>query len=175
MTIISSRTTFTHGRGVSRITATPQSQLTMTSLLSALPGLPRRDLLTLRAALDRLLGAPAATAGPLYDAVLSAAGVKLPFSRFLATKAGKSYSENEKLVLGWLDQTWPGIHQVQKVALLNFLLGQLVLDLKRRQLPVTVSTLAFNLGSVPALCEKCFPDYIGSGLAEIILKAMVRK
>lgn len=129
----------------------------------------------LRAALDRLLGAPAATASPLYDAVLSAAGVKMPFARFLATKAGRSWAENEKLVLGWLDQTWPGIHQVQKLALLNFLLQQLALDLKHRKLPITVSTLAFNLGSVPSVCEKCFPDYIRSGMANVILKAMVRR
>ena len=152
-----------------------QSPLTLTNLLSALPGLTRGEMLTLRAALDRLLGAPQATAGPLYDAVISAAGVKLPFSRFLATKAGKSWAENEKLVVEWLDATWPGIRDVQKAAVLRFLLQQLVTDLKRRQLPVTVSTLAFNLGSLPSLCEKCFPDYIGSGLAKIILKAMVRK
>ena len=82
---------------------------TTNSLLSALPGLTRGEMLALRAALDRLLGAPQATAGPLYDAVISAAGVKLPFSRFLATKAGKSWAENEKLVVEWLDATWPGI------------------------------------------------------------------
>lgn len=132
-------------------------------------------MLTLRAALDRLLGAPVALAGPLYGAVIAAAGIKLPFNRFLATKAGKSYPENEKLVLGWLDSTWPGIHQVQKQALLSFLVMQLADDLRARKLPVTVSTLAFNLGSLPSLCDRCFPGYIASGCAEIVLKAMVRK
>ena len=51
-----------------------------------------------------------------------------------------------------------------KAAVLLVLLQQLVTDLKRRQLPVTVSTLAFNLGSLSEVREKLSPSITGIGL-----------
>lgn len=161
--------------GPSKKPGSPHTPLTLTSLVSALQGLSRADLVTLRAAADRLLNAPAATAGPLYEAVNRVSGAPIPFKAFLATTQGKNWEANEQLVLAWVDATWPKIKDVQKLGLLDFLVARLADDLKDRKIPVSVGSLTLNLGSIPQIFNKCFPGYVGAGLADAVLKAMVRK
>ncbi len=147
----------------------------LSDVLPLLPALNKRDLLLVRAAVDRLLGAAEAPAGLLYDAVMAVARVKMPFSKFRGSKAYKGWAANEKLVLGFVDETWGKLNKVLYNALLVYLIEMLADDLKRRHVPVSVGSLAFNLSSVPEVFDRNFPGYTEAGLSPLILEAMVRK
>lgn len=147
----------------------------MLMVLSALGGLSISELQAVRAAADRLLGSPAGTASPLWGVVTTALGVQLPFTRFQKTAAYKSWLKNEPVVVSFVAATWPNLSKVQEMAIMNYLIGMLLDDLKGRGVPVTVGTIALNLGSIPHLLDHAFPDYRSAGLAHLILKAMMRK
>lgn len=149
--------------------------MTLSKILAALPALSRRDLGLVRGAADRLLGASAGTAGPLYSALQTATGSNIPFSRFQKTAAAKSWVENETATVSFIDSTWPDLGKVQRNALMIYLLGLIVLDLKSRKIPATLGSVAMNLNSLPQIFEANFPDYRECGLAHLVLKAMVQK
>jgi hypothetical protein len=154
---------------------TQKQPASLASILSALGGLSVNELKAVRAAADRLLGAPAATTGPLWGIVTAQLGVKLPYDRFQKTAAYKAWVKNEPLVVSFVAATWPNLSKVEGLALMNYLIEMLLTDLKGRGVPVTVGTVALNLGSLPYLLDHAFPDYRKSGMAHLILKAMVRK
>lgn len=155
---------------------TQKQPASLAGILSALGGLSVSDLKAVRAAADRLLGSPAATAGPLWGILTAALGVKLPYDRFTKTQAYKAWVKNEAVVVSFIASTWPDLPKVQENALMNFLITEVLLpDLKGRGLPVTVGTVALNLGSLPHVFDHGFPDYRASGMSHLILKAMVRK
>jgi hypothetical protein len=151
-----------------------QKIATLPDILSLLPQISRHDLALVRAAVDRLLGA-ADTATPLYDALLTVTGVKMPFSRFQRSKAGKHFAEGEKLVLNFVNDTWADLGTVTSQSLLVYLLEMLADDLKRRGITPSVGTLALNLSSVPQVFDNNYPGYRDDEMAPMILEAMVRK
>lgn len=147
----------------------------LSAILALLPALSRADLLAVRAAADGLLGSLTATAGPLYGVLTDALGVKMPFGRFKQTPASKNWVENETLVVSFIDATWPGLSKVEQMAVMRLLVEMLIAELKERKVPATVGAAAVNLGLIPQVLDKGFPDYRQAGMANLILKAMAKR
>jgi hypothetical protein len=151
----------------------PAPSPNLSKLLAQLAALSKHELVVVRAAVERLIGQPA-TAGPLYDALLAVAGVKMPYGRFQQGKAYKTYVENEKLVTAFIETTWPYLSKVELLSVTHWLVEQLSFSLILRKVPVSVTSLALNLSSIPTVFDNCFPGYRSAGKAYLVLKAMVR-
>jgi hypothetical protein len=154
----------------------PKPKLELRDIMPALPALSKRELTLLRAAADHLLGKPTATVGPLYSVLLTVTGSQLPFDKFQRSQAYKSWLENEKLFNAFVTDAWgESLKKVTETALMTYLVGLLADDLKRRGVPVSVGTLAVNLGSAQQVFDTNFPGYRDAGLAHVILDQMVRR
>lgn len=149
-------------------------KITLTELIAALPALSQQELGLVRAAADRLL-TPQASQSPLYAAVAAAAGVHLPYGRFVKTAAYKAWAKNEPEALRFISSVWPNLSKVQLNAMMIYLSEMLATDLRNRNVPVTVGTLAANLGSLPQVFDNNFPGYREAGLGHLVLKAMCKK
>jgi len=145
----------------------------LASIISALPSLSKRELNALRAELDRLLGAPAATPSPLYSHLLTITGTAIPYSRFQQSTAYKDWELAEKEFIRFVDATWPGVNKVTKNALMLYLFSLIQDYLKSLQLPVTPKTVSQNMFNIKDIFDINFPGYLQTGLANLVLKAMV--
>lgn len=145
-------------------------------IIAALPSLSKPELAAVKAAADRLLVGPVGTATPLYEALQAVARVRLPYDRFIKSKAGQGWPERQKQAMTFVQATWPELPKVQKQPLLRFLLSLLADDLKRRNITVSMGTMALNVGELPRVVDQSFPGYRLRGeSASLMLKAMVRK
>ena len=150
-------------------------KINMTTVLKLLPELTQGELKQVLATVKRLLkpDAPAATTSPLYSALQTVAGSKMPFSRFRHTPAYKNWGED--FVLEFIERTWGTQNRVILTALIVFLV-QLEADwLKGRNIPVGINSLVGSLHHIPEIFDQAFPGYRETGLAPLVLKRMVRK
>jgi len=146
------------------------TQELVTNLISALPALSQQELRLVRAAADRLLGQQSYAASPLYAALAAAAGSRLPFARFQKTAAFKVWVKNEPEAMAFIAETWPGLNKVQLYTMMIYLAEMLRDYLRDRKVPVTVGTLAVNLGSLPQAFDENFPGYRTAGLAHLVVR-----
>jgi hypothetical protein len=149
-------------------------KIDLLSIMPLLPLLSQRDLTLVRAAADRLLNASAAPPGALYDALLTVVGATLPFTRFQKSAAYKNWSENERQLQAFIN-TFGTMNKVTERSLMLYLLDMLKVDLMTRKIPISIGTLAMNVGSIPAVFDLNFPGYREAGLAKMVLKSMVHR
>lgn len=150
------------------------------TILAALPNLTPQQLNTLRSVIDSLTTAAPETGRnhiTLFDAMKKAVNAKMPYVQWAKSNANRVWTNNSGPVIEFVEETWPEAKRsrVLTQALLNMLMDQLATELRRRQIPATMGTMAVHLSSVPEVFDKCFPGYRISGMAHLILKAMKSK
>ncbi len=152
--------------------------MNLTEVLAALPKLSQRDLATVRAAIDHLLVQQVDDidlTSPLYDAMAKALGLHLSFRDFHNTTSYKTWKRTAPVVIAFIEKSWPEATKVAKAALMSFLIETLLDDLKSRNVPLTLGQVVMNLERMPMLVDTEFPDYIKSGMAHLILRAMTKE
>ncbi len=147
----------------------------MKQILAKLPTLTQKELATVRAACDHLLDKKQETPA-LYTAMLDVLGQAGPsYAGFQRTASWKLWQKHLHDVEFFITKLWPDMTKVQEVAIDNFLISQLVDDLKYLKVAVTVGSISSNLGRVPEVFERSFPGYRQNGLAGLVLQSMVRR
>ena len=149
-------------------------------ILAALPGLSQPDLLAIRAAISALLGpdqgkpAPQGV-GPLYEALLAYLGLPGPqWGRFATSRAGQAFKQATPNVLAFMGAFGP-LKRVERLAIYKVVFGLLAADLKRRGIPVSLSTLSYSMERVPDVFKSAYPGYLEGGLGLLIVKSITRK
>lgn len=147
-------------------------------IITSLGTLTPAELIAVRAACTRLLGEktqPAATASPLYDALLHVTGQKLPYARFRKSRFATNWKANEQLVLGFVHDIWPEVKlQVPLQLVLRWLVQLLADDMRRCGQPTELGALAVNLHTIPDVYEYAFPGYRAAGLSHVVLAKVIK-
>jgi hypothetical protein len=160
------------------------------AMMSQLSTFGKTDLLQLRQLADVLLGGNTSREEPviddsealLFDAVraeLSANGFNgaIPFSTLKDSKYYNSWCKGTKVVNQFIEQHFKTYITSQPVRIgINRILIQILLaDLKRLGVPPSLGTIARNMHRVPQAFDNQFPNYINSGLAYLVVKAITTK
>jgi len=149
----------------------------MKNILVRLPKLTQQELATVRAACDHLLDRKQEVPAPaLYLAMLDVLGQKVPsYSNFCRTASFRLWKKNLPDVERFISGLWPSMTKVEEASISCFLLQLLVDDLKELKVGIGIGTVSSNLGRVPELFDRSFPDYRASGMAGKVLAAMVSR
>ena len=99
----------------------------------------------------------------------------MPFSQFQKTKAYKTWEHAEGAVNEFIAKNWPKLTKVDHNALMLMLVGLRAESLKSANIPVGVQTVALTLHFIPETFDRAFPGYRETGLAPLVLKAMVHR
>ncbi len=153
--------------------------ITVGQIIAALPHLTCGELAQVGAAVTHLTQqtAPAGPASPLYAAVSTVIGSQVPFQAFARTEAYGYWQKNEPTVTYFINVNFPesSASTVLTIAIMRYLVQLLVSDLQHRHIPVSLGTVATHLARIPAVFEMCYPGYIASGVADLVLKAMEQR
>ncbi len=159
-------------------------------MMTQLSAFDKTDLLQIRQLTDILLGgttSPETTSiddreAMLFDAVraeLSSHGFngKIPFSNLKEGNYYKSWSRGLKVVNQFIDEHFQKhiTSKVQRIGICRIIIQVLLSDLKRLGVPPSLGTIARNLHRVPQSFDNQFPNYIQSGLAHLVIKAMTKR
>jgi hypothetical protein len=150
------------------------ANLPVSKIISALALLSVAERAAVRVALDSL-GAPKTNYGPtvaLYEAIATVCGTTLPLSRFTRTVHGKAWAEKSASAMKFIHDTFPNLRKPAELALQRMLINALADDLRRRKVPISVGSVVAALDRLPRVFENCFPGYLESGMAELVIKAM---
>lgn len=155
--------------------------MTKDKILASLPNLNQADLKAIVAVASGLLEqaprvTPKAANGAqawLYEAL----------GAVVSTEGGhgaifnKGFGKNAPIVIDFMKANFPKAmeNKTTALALMRYLLGLLVNDLKTIQVPVTKNTMAMNLGRLPAVFENAFPDYTKAGIAMLVMQKILGK
>lgn len=152
----------------------PASQLS--KIVSALPSLSSKELLTVKAALEQLLWIakepPEEDAYYLYCAILDKLDVVRQWGSFVGTAAHKDFAVNAPGAVLFITQTFKSKNRTQTIAVMRMLLDLLLVDLSIRNIPLTVGTVCRNLHLLPMAFDDAFPDYRKSRLIPMLMKQM---
>lgn len=148
-------------------------------IIAALPKLSRSDLITIELAAKHLI-AGGSTDAPddsriIYDAITSGLGVMMNFEVFKTTVVYKHWAGRSKIVIDFIEKAFPGVSKTSRTAIVAFLIGALIEDMRDRKVPTTLNTVVLNLSRVPQVFEDAFPGYWGSALTGLILKRMLKR
>ena len=148
-------------------------------VLSLLPVLNQSELATVKTAAEQLLvssGAGSDEPDLLYDALISALNVKLPYSR-LSSSMRKAWDKNAPIVVQFMEVTWPVTKEqkIMRLAMMKFLINLVIDELKAQRVPISLGTVITNLHRIEEIFDRHFPSYRESGLSGLIIKAMERK
>lgn len=150
----------------------------LSELLGVLPKLSLEELATVRATIEHLLGqrqAATPTAPKpeiaLYEAARAIVGGPMAYGPFANSVAGRAWAKNAPSAVAFID-TFPTDRRVSRNALDTFMLGLIVDDLKAKRIPVSMGTIANNLGRLKQLFDQGYPGYIESGMQHVVLKAL---
>ena len=148
----------------------------LTSIIRQLPQLTQQELKTLKAAIDELSHNQPCTGVPaLYDVFGQVLGTVPPFSVFQASGAYRPFMRHVDGITTFMLKYFSEANKLQRIALMTFVVRALIADLKGRGVPITVGTLVKNLGRFEQVFSSEFPNYLESGLAPMILKALKEK
>jgi hypothetical protein len=156
--------------------------VTLPTIISALATLNKRELATVKAAVEQLLGSKARTVAPeaisLFDAVRVAGGNEnLPYEALKRSAMAATWAKYAPEAIAFIETTWPVAKhkKVVRMGLERLLVALLVDDLKEKRVRVTVGALVRNLGRLPEVFRAEFPGYIENQLQHLVLKAMEKK
>jgi hypothetical protein len=153
--------------------------VTVASIISKLTSLNKKELATVKAAIDQLLGPQAALAASpsnlsLFEAIRVATGAMVTYDRLKGGNTGASWRKYSPLAVSFIETTWPCTKQnkMVRLGLERLLISLLVEDLREKRVNVTVGALVRNLGRLPEVVDAEFPGYRESQLQSLIIKAM---
>jgi hypothetical protein len=142
-------------------------------IISQLPKLAQDDLKTLKAAIEGLLVKNEKDKEPaLYEVLKRVIGGVPPYSVFQRTKIYKQWCKHETYAENFIGRNFVEATKLERQALMTFAVQALTRDLRARGVPITVVTVARNLGRFAEAFESEFPNYISSGLQSLILKSL---
>lgn len=150
----------------------------LSEFIAGLPTLSQGELVTVRAACDRLIKSSVDAVdetNPLFDALAQLLGVKLSFRDFHNITAYTSWKRHAPGVVDFITQLYPDVSKAMKTGVMKFLLEALRDDLKDRGVPITIGTMTINLDRLPEIYDCCFPDYRETGNQQLVLEAMTRR
>ena len=160
-------------------------KLSVSQIIAALPLLKPEEREAVQKALSIIVPSKTETkvsnadADPVYEAMLAelrSIGVSQfsTYESFLSTKDAKSWTKNMVQLDQFLEQhfTFSKLTKVKRLALLRALWGCVIADLRGRGWPVSVGSLARNLGRIPVCFDREFPGYLASGLAWLVLNSL---
>jgi hypothetical protein len=153
--------------------------MSLATVLSELAKLNKKELATVRAAIEQLLGPDKALASPpvaltLYEAVRVAGGQdKLPLER--VKRFGWVRFSTEAAL--FIESTWPQAkhNKIVRMGLERLLISLLIEDLRGKNINITVGSVVRNLGRLPEVFDSEFPGYRINKLQSLILKAMEKR
>jgi hypothetical protein len=149
--------------------------VTLANILSALAKLNKKELATVRAAIDQLVKPQAASpvALSLFEAIKLACGSTMPYSRLKGAVWAKCAAEANMFI----DTTWPNINgnKLVRMGLERLLISLLIEDLREKGVKVTVGSIVCNLGRLPEVFDQNYPDYRQNQLQSLVLKAMEKR
>lgn len=159
------------------------------TIASQLPNMDANDLSKIRQLTDVLLGkqdegqAQASDDDEriIFEAVkaeLQLAGIRtvLSYGRFSQTRHFKAWKKSIPVVVSFLEDSFKGHAETEteRLALCRVFIKAIIRDFKRRNIPVSIGTIATNLHRVQQSFDNAFPNYLQSGLAHLIPKALLR-
>lgn len=157
------------------------------AVISQLSTLDKTDLLKVRQLTEILLGGNTnadqnisnENESILFEAVkaeLAANGFngRIPYSTLKESNFYKTWGRGLTVVNQFIDQHFKEhiTRRVQHIALCRILIAALLAELKRQHIPPSLGSIARNLHRVPQAFDNQFPNYLQSGLAYMVLKAM---
>lgn len=147
----------------------------LSNVLKLLPKLSKAELSTVELAIQELLKTKG-TAGepPLYAALGNAMQQCPPWGMFAKTNAALAFSRHAERAELFLKHHFPKAKKLDLHYLRTFTLRALIVDLKARDVPITVGTVTKNLGRFADVFEDQFPGYLQGGLAWLILRTLKR-
>jgi hypothetical protein len=147
----------------------------LSELIAKLPSLSQQDLRTLKAAIEHLLTKTTESEPTLYDAMRKVLGDVPHYDIFKKSNVYAIWRKHNDYAEMFIAKNFPEATKVQRLALMTFTVRALVNDLKSRDVPITVGSVAKNLGRFAAMFEGQFPGYLSSGMGPLILKALQEK
>jgi hypothetical protein len=139
-------------------------------LIKQLPKLTQSELKLLRLAIDELsVRKDDEGESYLYSALLKATGSRTPYSLFMKTTAYPHWRRHLPDIERFIATNFPSANRITGLALATFTLQALCQDLKRRNVPISMGSVAKNLGRFADVFEDQFPGYLSSGLGPLIL------
>lgn len=154
--------------------------MTRDKILAELPKLDKSALKGILTVIQGLLGdtvthEPDDATKWLYEALCGVLGITYTSTGTLPRPKG--FAKNAPVAIAFMNNTFQGAmtNRVKAIGLMRYLLGLLSDDLKRQQVPVTRNTLANNLGRLPEVFENSFPHYHKSGVANLVMQAILGK
>ena len=151
------------------------------SIITKLPALTQGELAQVRAAVDQLINTKQARGVDptvlVWDALMKALNTKISFAAMHDMSIYKQWKQHAPACLEFVEGTFPEVKRskVTEMAVIQFLLEALRDNLRAGRIPITVGTMVTHMGRVPQVFEKAFPNYLESGLTELVLKAMNKK
>lgn len=149
-------------------------------IIAALPGLSKADLTAIKAVVGALLDkgvpkVPLATNNPqawLFEALR--ATVTSP--HHMTTTAQKAFNKNAPIALAFIAGAFDGVlaNRAKAQALMRYLLGLLVEQMKRQKILVTQSSVAINLHRLERAFDDAFPDYTRAGVGMLVMRSLLR-
>lgn len=151
--------------------------LTVVDIITALGVLRKEDLMIIRGALDRLTDTPEVTradqTSPLFDALISLLSIRMSYAAFAKpTRTYKQWQRHAPGVIRFIESTFKPADRITTHALMAIMLEMLQADLKGRHVPISLGSMIVNMQRIPKVFDAQFPDYIESGLVNVILKRM---
>lgn len=159
-----------------------------TSIISSLPKMSRSELVQVQQLTAILLSGSEPTnmladaeEFLLFEALKSefiAQGFngRIPYDTLRSSKYYKTWQQGSKTIDDFIDKYFKKHIKtdIERSALLRTLIQCLMADLKRMKVPVSLGTIARNLHRTPQAFENSFPGYLRSGLAYLIVRALIK-
>jgi hypothetical protein len=156
----------------------------LSKIINALPSLTPNERLAVGAALAALgagkMPEASHTGGPVFDALAAlmrgrGGGRVLAYTTFKAAKGNKGWNENSANFEKFVAKNFPQVRtKTKQHAFYLFLMGLIVHDLQVMKVPITMLTLAQNLGRVGDIFEKSFPNYLASGMGKMVVDSLFK-
>lgn len=164
--------------------------ISASDIMAELPKLNPNDLTKLRQLTELLLGSQTQQTETqatddneriLFEAVrfeLQAVGMRsaISYSSLQQSRNYKTWKRSVSVVTHFLDSAFKGHAntEVERLALCRIFVQAMIKDFKRAEIPVSLGTLCNNLHRVQQAFDRAFPNYLESGLAHLIPKALTR-
>lgn len=164
-------------------------EITVDAIASHLTTLKQSELQKIRQLTDLLMGGGVSTTQPddpferiILEAIkseLSREGVRsaISYSSIMESKYAKAWRKGVGVTSEFVEKTFKDHIKTDNHRLgLCRVLARITIDeLKKREIPISIGTIASNLQRVPQSFDNAFPGYIKSGLAYLVAESMLRR
>ncbi len=95
----------------------------------------------------------------------------MSWNHFETTSAYKDFNRHAPGAVLFITKTFGGT-KTREMAAMKLVVGLLIDDLKKREIPVSLGSVCRNLNLLPMVFDAAFPNYRESGLVPMLLKQM---